>query len=69
MELLPKVKSPTLVMRVRDDQMVPLEAGRQLAAGISGARFKVLPGRNHLFLEHEPAAQRFLEEVNIFLGA
>jgi class 3 adenylate cyclase/pimeloyl-ACP methyl ester carboxylesterase len=69
MELLPKVKCPTLVMHVRDDQLVPLEAGRQLAAGISGARFKALPGRNHLFLEHEPAAQRFLEEINIFLGA
>ena len=49
--------------------MVPIEAGRQLAAGISGARFKALPGRNHLFLEHEEAARRFLEEVNIFLGA
>ena len=68
-DLLSKVKSPTLVMHVRDDQMVPIEAGRQLAVGISGARFKALPGRNHLFLEHEEAARRFLEEVNIFLGA
>jgi class 3 adenylate cyclase/pimeloyl-ACP methyl ester carboxylesterase len=68
-EFLPRVKSPTLVMHVRDDQMVPVSAGRQLAAGINGARFVALPGRNHLFLEHEPAAQRFLEEVNIFLGA
>ena len=62
-----KVKAPTLVMHVRDDQMVPIEAGRQLAAGIPGARFIALPGRNHLFLEHEPASDRFFEEISLFL--
>ena len=66
-DLLSKVKAPTLVMHVRDDQMVPFEAGRQLAAGIPGARFVALPGRNHLFLEHEPASDRFFEEVGLFL--
>jgi len=54
-------------MHVRDDLMVPLEAGRQLAAGIPGARFIALPGRNHLFLEHEPASDRFFEEISLFL--
>jgi pimeloyl-ACP methyl ester carboxylesterase len=53
---------------VRDDQIVPFEAGRQLAAGIPVARFIALPGRNHLFLEHEPASQRFFEEVKLFLS-
>jgi class 3 adenylate cyclase/pimeloyl-ACP methyl ester carboxylesterase len=66
-DLLSKVKAPTLVMHVRDDLMVPLEAGRQLAAGIPGARFIALPGRNHLFLEHEPASDRFFEEIGLFL--
>ena len=61
------MQAPTLVMHVRDDQMVPIEAGRQLAAGISGARFVALPGRNHLFLEHEPASERFFEEISLFL--
>jgi pimeloyl-ACP methyl ester carboxylesterase len=65
--LLPEVKAPTLVMHVRDDLVTPLEAGRQLAAGIAGARFVVLPGRNHLFLEHEPASDRFFEELSLFL--
>ena len=65
-ELLPQVRVPTLVMHVRDDLMVPIEAGRQLAAGIPGARFIALPGRNHLFLKHEPAATRFFEEINLF---
>jgi class 3 adenylate cyclase/pimeloyl-ACP methyl ester carboxylesterase len=68
-DLLSKVKAPTLVMHVRDDLVTPLEAGRQLAAGIPGARFIAFPGRNHLFLEHEPASNRFFEEVSLFLGA
>jgi class 3 adenylate cyclase/pimeloyl-ACP methyl ester carboxylesterase len=66
-DILSKVKAPTLVMHVRDDLISPLEAGRQLAAGIPGARFIVLPGRNHLFLEHEPASDRFLQEISLFL--
>jgi pimeloyl-ACP methyl ester carboxylesterase len=66
-DLQSKVKAPTLVMHARDDQRVPFEAGRQLAAGIPGARFVALPGRNHLFLEHEPAADRFFEEISLFL--
>ena len=66
-ELLPKVKAPTLVMHARDDGVVPFEAGRQLASGIRGARFVALPGRNHLFLEHEPASDRFFEEISLFL--
>jgi class 3 adenylate cyclase/pimeloyl-ACP methyl ester carboxylesterase len=66
-ELLPKVKAPTLVMHARDDGVVPFEAGRQLAAGIRGAHFVALPGRNHLFMEHEPASVRFFEEISLFL--
>jgi pimeloyl-ACP methyl ester carboxylesterase len=64
--LLSKVKAPTLVMHVRDDVMVPIDAGRQLAAGIPGAHFIAFPGRNHLFLEHEPASDRFFEEIALF---
>ena len=49
-ELLPRVQVPTLVMHSRDDLIVPVDVGRQMAAGIPGARFIALPGRNHLFL-------------------
>jgi pimeloyl-ACP methyl ester carboxylesterase len=66
-DLLPKVKAPVLVMHVRDDVVCPFDAGRQLAAGIPGAHFIALPGRNHLFLEHEPACDRFFEEISLFL--
>ena len=55
-------------MHVRDDMLVPIEAGRQLAAGIPGAHFMSLPGQNHLFLQHEPASERFFEELKLFLS-
>jgi hypothetical protein len=48
--------------------MVPFEAGRQLAAGIPGAHFIALQGQNHLFLENEPASDRFFEEIKLFLS-
>jgi pimeloyl-ACP methyl ester carboxylesterase len=54
-------------MHVRGDLMVPFEAGRQLATGIPGAQFIALQGQNHLFLEDEPASDRFLEEIKLFL--
>jgi class 3 adenylate cyclase/pimeloyl-ACP methyl ester carboxylesterase len=68
-DLLPKVTAPTLVMHVRDDRVAPIEFGRQMASGIPGARFVALPGKNHLFMEHEPAEQRFFEELELFLGS
>ena len=52
--LLPQVRVPTLVMHARDDARVPFDAGRRMAAGIPGARFVPLQGRNHVFLESEP---------------
>jgi class 3 adenylate cyclase/pimeloyl-ACP methyl ester carboxylesterase len=67
--LLPQVRVPTLVMHARDDARVPFEAGRRLAAGIPGARFVPLQGRNHLFLETEPAFGQFLEHTRAFLAS
>jgi pimeloyl-ACP methyl ester carboxylesterase len=67
-DLLAKVKAPTLVMHVRGDLVTPVEAGRQLAAGIPGARFVAFQGHNHMFLHHEPAFDRFFEEIKHFLG-
>jgi pimeloyl-ACP methyl ester carboxylesterase len=68
-DLLAEVKAPTLVMHVRGDLIVPIETGRQLAAGIPRARFIAFEGQNHLFLQHEPASDRFFEEIRLFLGA
>lgn len=66
--LLGKVTVPTLAIHARGDARVPFEAGRQMAAGIPGARFVPLQSQNHMFLEHEPAAERFFEEIRLFLG-
>ena len=65
--LLPQVKTPTLVIHCDRDHAVPVEAGRQLAAGIPGARYVSLPSANHLMLEEEPAWSVFLEELGLFL--
>ena len=65
--LLSQVRVPTLVMHARGDAQVPLEVGRQLSAGIPGARFVALQGDNHVLLEQDPAMQRFFEEINLFL--
>ncbi len=67
--LLPQIRVPTLVMHMRGDVIVPIAAGRAMAKGIPGARFVVLEGRNHLPLAQDPAAERMLEEIKLFLVA
>lgn len=67
-ERLAQVQAPTLVLHVRNDARVPFEQGRLLAAGIPGARFVALEGRNHILLESEPAWPRFCSAVAEFLG-
>jgi pimeloyl-ACP methyl ester carboxylesterase/DNA-binding winged helix-turn-helix (wHTH) protein len=67
--LLARVQAPTLVLHCRDDAVVPFEEGRLMAAGIPGARFVELEGRNHLLLEGDPGWRRFLDETNAFLKA
>jgi len=67
-ELLPNVNVPTLVMHATDDAVVPLSEGRLIAAKIPNARFVQLESKNHVLLEHEPAWERFKEEVLQFTG-
>ena len=62
------VKAPTLVLHARDDLVWPIAWAQQMAAAIPNARFVALNSKNHLLLEHEPAAERFFEEVQLFLG-
>lgn len=66
-ELLPKVRAPTLVMHVRGDQVQPFDGGRELAAGIPGARFVAMQGQNHIPLPQDPSTARILEEIRLFL--
>ena len=69
LELLSQVKAPTLVMHVRDDCLVPIKLGRELAAGIPGARFVALPGKNHVPLEQDPGVPLLFEELKDFLSS
>jgi pimeloyl-ACP methyl ester carboxylesterase/DNA-binding CsgD family transcriptional regulator len=66
--LLGKVRTPTLVLHARDDVVSPIAEGHILAAGIPGAQFIELDSKNHILLEHEPAWERFCNEVLEFMG-
>ena len=65
--LLSKVTAPTLVLHCRGDAVQPFDEGRRLAAGIPGARFVALEGRNHIPLQGEPAWSRLVQELRDFL--
>jgi len=68
MDLLPKIRVPTLVIHATDDAVVPFAEGRLLAAQIPAARFVQLDSKNHILLEQEPAWVRFQQEVLQFTG-
>lgn len=66
--LLAKVQAPTLVLHCKDDAVQPFSEGMFIAAGIKGARFVALEGRNHLILETDPGWPKFRDEVDRFLS-
>jgi pimeloyl-ACP methyl ester carboxylesterase/DNA-binding CsgD family transcriptional regulator len=63
-----EVLAPALVLHAQRDRVVPIDAGRGLAARIPGARFVPLDSDNHILLADEPAWPAFLAEVHGFLG-
>jgi pimeloyl-ACP methyl ester carboxylesterase len=64
--ILHSIKVPTLVFHRMEDVWVSVEGGRELAAGIPGARLIELPGTDHLgFLDD--AGDRMIAEVEEFL--
>ncbi|MEK9968830.1 MAG: alpha/beta fold hydrolase [Ferrovibrio sp.] len=65
---LPRVRCPTLVLHSREDAMVSMELGRQIAAGIPQAQFVSLPSRNHVILESEPAWATLRAQIETFLA-
>jgi DNA-binding SARP family transcriptional activator/pimeloyl-ACP methyl ester carboxylesterase len=68
-DLLERVTTPTLVLHPVGDAVIAVELGRELAAGIPGARFTSLPGKNHLFLRGDETETRFFEEFRRFLAS
>ncbi len=67
-EVIGQIRVPTLVIHVRGDAAVPVEAGRSVAASIPGARFVLIEGQNHMLLERDPVSARFKQELFAFLG-
>ena len=64
-DLLPRVRSPTLVLHRRESQSVPLRLGREVASLIPDASLVILDGRPHNDWEgdavryQDPAAAHF----------
>ena len=57
---LDQITAPTLVIHGEHDRILPLDNGRQLAAGITGARFIALRSGAHAFPTDAPDAGREL---------
>jgi len=66
-DLLPRVKAPSLVLHVRHDSVAPFEQGRLLAASIPDAHFVPLESKNHALQPGEPAWERCYSEIDAFL--
>jgi class 3 adenylate cyclase/pimeloyl-ACP methyl ester carboxylesterase len=68
-DVLASVQAPTLVMHVKGDRAVPLEAARLLADGIPGARFVEFPGSDHVFWlgGTNPLVDDFVDEIERFV--
>jgi pimeloyl-ACP methyl ester carboxylesterase len=46
-EMLRRIRVPTLVIHGSDDPLVPVEAGNDMAANIPGAKLKIIAGMGH----------------------
>lgn len=67
-DLLPQVRTPTLVLHAERDQITPMSEGKYLASEIPGATFTAMDSCNHVLLEHEPAWRQFQHAVLEFTG-
>jgi class 3 adenylate cyclase len=64
-DLLPTIRTPTLVLNRAENRIIPGEASRALAAMIAGARYVELPGSDHLAFSQDP--DRVLDEIEEFV--
>jgi class 3 adenylate cyclase len=65
--ILPAIRVPTLIMHRVGDKAVPVEAGRNLAANIAGAKYLELPGDNHVPWYEPEIVDRIVAETEEFL--
>lgn len=67
-EQLSRISVPTLVLHSRGDQRIDWQVGRDIAAAIPDAEFVTLDSENHLLLEGETAATKFVSAIREFLS-
>ncbi len=60
-DLLPDIRTPTLILHSRQDAVQPLEQGLELAQKIKDAQLHILESRNHVILEQEPEWDRLFD--------
>ena len=65
--VLPAIRVPSLVMHRVGDAAVPVEWGRELAAGIPSARYVELPGDDHVPWHEPEIIDRIIGEIEEFL--
>jgi pimeloyl-ACP methyl ester carboxylesterase/DNA-binding CsgD family transcriptional regulator len=65
-ELLPQVKTPSLVIHKRGDKAVPFELGRRLARELPNSRFVPLDGESHLIFVG--GTRQTIEAITDFVG-
>jgi pimeloyl-ACP methyl ester carboxylesterase/DNA-binding CsgD family transcriptional regulator len=66
-QLLPDIRTPTLVLHSRNDCRVPFAEGHLVASSIPHAEFVPLESRNHILLDHQPAWRQFFAEIARFV--
>jgi class 3 adenylate cyclase/pimeloyl-ACP methyl ester carboxylesterase len=66
-DILPSIHLPTLVLHRSGDISVAVEAARDLARNIPGAKYVELPGENHIPVFERDILDRIINEVEEFL--
>ena len=66
-DILPEIRTPTLVLHSRNDMGVPYAQGQELAAGIRDARYVTLDTTNHILPATDPAWARCMRMIHDFL--
>lgn len=66
--VLPSIRVPTLIFHLKDDSLVPVEVGRQMAQSIPGAKYVELRGSDHLLQALAPdVLDHLLDEMEEFI--
>ena len=61
--LLGKITAPTLIVHARDDRVVPVALGREVAAGIPGAQITLIDGPHLHGVEMFAEIERIMLEL------